>query len=103
MAKTKTHTTEQPMSNAQILLSTLLGCGVILTSTYGAFVNDHHKDLSPVDFTAKVVKDLHTHNDFSFQSNHVLADSRSLKGLRAENGKTILNEFSRGGWDAYLT
>jgi len=83
-------------------MSALLSFGVLLAATHGAFIGDHHQDLTPVDFTAKVVKDLHIHNDFSVQHNHVLADPKWLRSVRSDGDKTAENDSLRGNWDAYV-
>ena len=85
------------MQNA---LSMTLSCGILITSMHGAFVNDN-SNLNPVDFTSKVIKDLHTHNDHPLQAKHIIADTRSLRHIRYDGGKTAQNDRMRSGWDFY--
>ena len=89
------------LTTTQKFLSFLLGCGVLLATTHGALFGDHHSDLTPVDLTSKIVKDLHIHNDFSLQHSHIIADPRSLRHIRSEGDKTAENDSLRGNWDVY--
>ncbi len=87
---------------SQKLLSMLLGAGVILAATHGAFLDaGHHQDLSPVNFTAKIMNDLHIHHDHSVVQSHVLADPRSLRNIRSDGDKTAENDPLRENWDVY--
>jgi hypothetical protein len=95
-------TAKTPLASAKDVLIGALGFGVILASTHGVMFPGHHQDLSPADFTAKVVSELHTHNDFQLQhNNHILADPKQLRNVRSEGDKVAENDGLRGNWDVY--
>jgi len=90
------------LSPPQRILSFVLGVGVLLATSHGAaLLGDHHDGLTPTDFSGKVVKDLHIHNDFSPQFAKILVDPRSLRHIRSEGDKTGENDLYRSGWDVY--
>ena len=94
-------TVENTLTVPQKLLSMLLGCGVILAATHGAFFSDSYSSMTPVDFNGKVTKDLHTHTDFSLHKGHIWVDPRSLRHIRSEGDKTAESDSLRGNWDFY--
>jgi len=100
MANKYHKTTKSPDIHNKIL-SALLGLGVILATTYGAPFADHHKSTTPVDFTARVINDLHTHTDFAFAKDRVLLDPRSLRSVRSEGDKIAEIDLARDGWSVY--
>jgi len=87
--------------NTKDLLSSVVGFGVVLASTHGALIPDHHRDLSPTDFKTKVARELHTHDDLKLQTNHILVDPKYLRSIRSEGDKAAENDRLRGNWDVY--
>lgn len=81
----------------------LLGVGVMLATTHGAPFTEQHKNSTPVDFTAKVIKDLHTHTDFAFAKDRVVLDPRSLRSVRSDDDKLAEIDLTHGNWDIYRT
>lgn len=92
---------KNPLENARDLLVGALSLGVILASTHGALFPGHHQGLSPTDFTAKIIRELHTHNDFQIQNSHILVDPKHLRNVRSEGDKVAENDGLRGNWDVY--
>jgi hypothetical protein len=101
MYENQEQTIKTPLVNLKDILLGALGFGVILASTHGAIFPDHHQNLSPTDFSAKVASELHTHNDFQVQNNHVLADPKQLRSVRSEGDKVAESDGLRGNWDVY--
>jgi hypothetical protein len=91
---------KNPLIDIRELMAGILSFGIILASTHGALFPEHHQDLSATDFTAKVVRELHTHNDFQIQNNHILADPKHLRNIRSEGDKVRIDGL-RGNWDVY--
>jgi len=87
---------------AKKFMSFILGCGVVLAATHGAFASNGHVDLTPAVFANRLASELHIHNDFSLQQNHILVDPRSLRHTRSEGDKTAENDGLRGNWDVYM-
>ncbi|MCL2037499.1 hypothetical protein FWG95_00590 [Candidatus Saccharibacteria bacterium] len=83
------------------ILSTLLGLGVVIATTQGAPFCEQNKSITSIDFTAKVIKDLHTHTDAGFAKDRVLLDPRSLRSVRSEDDKLAELDLSRDGWSVY--
>lgn len=81
-------------------MSILIGFGVMLTATHGAPFNEKHKEITPVDFTSNVIRDLHIHNDFTFVKDRVLLDPRSLRNVRSD-GEKMADLDMRDIWDVY--
>jgi hypothetical protein len=101
MYENQEQTAKIPPVNLKDILLGVLGFGVILASTHGVIFPDHHQDLSPTDFTAKVIRELHTHNDFPVQNSRVLADPKHLRSVRSEGDKAAEKDGLRGNWDVY--
>ncbi|MDR1969989.1 MAG: hypothetical protein LBQ11_01415 [Candidatus Nomurabacteria bacterium] len=102
MYENKEITLRQSFTNARNFLNSLLSLGVILTSAHGALLLPGNQQLSsPVDFKTKVIQELHTHNDAHFQNSRVLADPKSIRGVRSEGDKVAENDSMRGNWDVY--
>jgi hypothetical protein len=101
---TKEILTSEPtrISTGQLAMFALLGFGVILTGTHGALFDASHAGVIPQQFRARVMQDLHIHNDFALQHQRVIADPRSLRGVRSDDGKSAQFDAKRGNWDAYL-
>lgn len=84
------------------IVANLIG-GLLLTMTHGGFLGDHHNDMTPKDFSAKVVKESHTHDHVHFSGHHhILADPRYLRANNPAGAK--LNRFrgTSDNWDIYL-
>jgi hypothetical protein len=95
-------TLKNPISSVRDALLGALGFGVILASTHSALLPDYKHDLSPVDFKAKVMSELHTHSDHhKVVHNHILADPKHLRNTRSEGDKVAENDGLRGNWDVY--
>jgi hypothetical protein len=94
-------TERNPLNSLKELLIGALSFGVILASTHGAIFSDHHKELSPTDFAAKIVSELHTHSYIHIQHGRVLVDPKSLRQVRSEGDKTAESDGLRGNWDVY--
>ena len=101
MNENKELTTKTPGAVFRDLMTGALSLGVVLASTHGGLLPSQHHDLSPTDFTAKIVLELHTHNDFQVQNNHILVDPKHLRSIRSEGDKTAENDGLRGNWDVY--
>jgi len=92
---------KSPSDRLRELLVGALGFGVILASTHGAPFPDHHKDLTPSEFTSKIISELHIHNDFQVKHNHILVDPKYLRSVRSEGDKVAERDGLRGNWDVY--
>ena len=101
MYKNQEITKKNLLDGIRELLVGALSFGVVLASTHGAFFSEHSKNLSPTDFTGKVIRELHTHNDFQIQNSHILVDPKHLRNVRSEGDKTAENDRLRGNWDVY--
>jgi hypothetical protein len=101
MHKNPESTAKTPLTSVKDILLGALGFGVVLASTHGAILSDHHQDLTPTDFTAKITSELHTHNDFQIQNSHLLVDPKHLRHVRSEGDKVAENDSLRGNWDVY--
>ena len=101
MYKDQEITKKNLLDGVRELLVGALSLGVVLASTHGALLPGAMEDLSPIDFTGKVIRELHTHNDFQIQNNHILIDPKHLRNVRSEGDKTAENDRLRGNWDVY--
>lgn len=83
------------------LLMTILGCGIVLTTTHGAFFGNHQYT-APGDFKETVARDLHVHDDARASlHSRVMVDPKSLRSVRSEGDKEAEGDRARGGWDVY--
>jgi hypothetical protein len=101
MYKYTKNTSKTKLARLWEYLAGILSFGVVIASTHGALIPDHHQDLTPTDFSAKVISDLHTHADFHLQSDHILVDPKQLRSVRSEGDKTAESDGLRGNWDVY--
>ena len=104
MNENKELTVKNPLTSVSEFLTSMLSIGVIIASTHGALLPvEHHQKLSPSDFTAKVIHDLHVHNDFQVQKSHVLADPKHLRNVRSEGDKVAERDGLGDNWDVYCS
>jgi hypothetical protein len=102
MYKNKELTIEKPLIvRVKECLTGLLGVGMMIAATHGAFFGGSNDGIAPADFKSKVVSELHTHSDIQLQHNRIVVDPKSLRSVRSDGDKTAEGDSMRGGWDAY--
>jgi len=102
MYENKEITLKEPFAVFRKLLASILGFGVLLTSTHSALLPIQKHDISPTDLKSKAISELHIHIDDSpLQHKNILLDPRYLRSVRSEGDKLAENDSKRGNWDVY--
>lgn len=79
-----------------------IGCGMVLSSLHGAGAG-YHGNISSVDFSTRVIRELHTHSDIQLQPNRVVVDPRALRSARNDDERLAAGDGMCSSWDVYYT
>ena len=78
-----------------------IGCGMVLSSLHGAGTG-YHGSVSSIDFSSRVIRELHTHSDIQLQPNRVVVDPRALRSARNEDERLANGDGMCSAWDVYM-